>query len=111
MAVTPTVFGFIRTESSEDTVAVFINLGSKTNLDVKSLVDSNQFPPNVRGRVLAAVSTSKYNIGDHLNVNSFELETHEGLAFVIEEGSVTDGATTTFVSLTLMILSVVVFLM
>lgn len=111
MAVTPSVFGFVRTDSSEDTVAVFINLGDKTNLDVKSLVNSNTFPPNVRGRVLAAVSTSKYNIGDHLNVNSFELEKHEGLAFVIEEGSVTDGATSTFVSMALMILSVVVFLL
>lgn len=89
MAVNNQVFGFVRKYQEENPVVVFINLGDRAVLNVRSILSINEIPPNAVGKVLAAVHTSTYEIGDFLNPDQFALDKHEAIAIQIEEGDVT----------------------
>lgn len=124
MAVNPTVFGFVRSIDGENPVIVVINLGARNILSARSMLKVDEFPPNARGRVLAATSTSNYREGDFLNVNQYELQEYDAIAFVVEsESSATstttptpepttpDSASTVVATFLIMIMSVLVVLL
>lgn len=125
MAVNPTIFGFVRTHDGKDPVVVFINLSTRNVLSARSILRVDEIPANARGRILAATSTSNYNVDDIINIDNFELRDYDAITFVVEpiqSGTTTTtesnttpdkdgGATTIFASLFLMIASVLVILM
>lgn len=86
-AVTPTVFSYARMLDNEDTVVVFINLGSDTKLNASLILEASEFPENAKGKILAATSTSTYNVGDNLNPYEFELKSYDAIAFVVGGGA------------------------
>jgi len=98
MAINRQVFAFVRKYESQNPVVVFINLGDRAVLSIRSILRINEIPPNAIGRVLAAVHKSNYEINDFLNPDQFVLEKHEAIAIQVEEGEVTTttaGLTTT----------------
>lgn len=118
----PTVFSYVRTLDGENPVCVFINLGGRTVLSVNSILRIDEFPPNARGRILAATSTSNYNIDDIVDVDQFELREYDAIAFVVEEGpavvttttteaTTPDSASTVVATFMIMIMSVLVILL
>ncbi|KAL7047365.1 hypothetical protein ACKWTF_002883 [Chironomus riparius] len=85
MAINSQVFAFVRKYESENPVVVFINLGDRAVLSVRSILRTDEIPPNAIGRILAAVHTSSYDIDDFLNPDQFVLDKHEAIAIQIEE--------------------------
>lgn len=111
-AINPDVFSYVRTAEGQDPVVVFINLSVNTTLSASSILTSDEIPQNARGRILAATSTSNYEIDDIIDINQIELRDYDGIAFVVEETVATPGsASATFVSLVLMIASIFVILL
>lgn len=94
-AVNQQIFAFVRKYQSLDPVTVFINLGAKTVVSVRSLLRLDEIPANARGRIIAATSTSNYNIDDIINTNQFELGTYDAIAFVVEEDNSSTNPPTT----------------
>lgn len=118
----PSVFSYVRTLDGESPVCVFINLGRRTVLSVNSILRIDEFPPNARGKVLAATSTSNYNTDDFVSVAQFELGDYDAIALVIEEGpaavtttteptTTPDSASTVVATFMVMIMSVLVILL
>ncbi|XP_070509653.1 maltase 2-like [Chironomus tepperi] len=89
MAINRQVFAFVRKYESEHPVVVFINLGDRAVLSVRSILRIGEIPPNAVGKVLAAVHTSSYDINDLLNPDQFVLDKHEAIAIQVIEGEVT----------------------
>lgn len=121
-AVNSTVFGFVRTYQDSNAVVVVINLSTNITLNARNLLQTNEIPENARGRILAATSTSNYNIDDIVDIDQFVLRDYDAIAFVVEGVATTgettgspdtttpNGAATAVASLFLMIFSVLVFL-
>lgn len=70
-------------------------MGRRAILNVHSILRIAEFPPNARGRILAATSTSNYNINDIISVDQFELRDYDAIAVVIEETPVSSTEVTT----------------
>lgn len=113
MAINPDVFAFVRTYENQDPVAVFINLSKRTVLSARSLLKVSEIPENPRGRIIAATSTSNYNLNDTVSIDQFELGEYDAIAFVVEITSDdgTDSAITHVASFLLMIMSVLIILL
>jgi alpha-glucosidase len=86
MAVNDQVFAFVRTYGTLDPVVVFINLGDRIDLSVKSILSADELPPNVIGRVIAATHTSNYEMDSLMDPNNFALEKYDAIAVRIESG-------------------------
>lgn len=125
MAINPDIFSFVRTVEGQDPVVVFINLSVRTVLSARSILRIDEIPQNPRGRILAATSTSNYEIDDIIDIDQFELKDYDGITFVVEPSPATvtpstetpptespDSASSAIiVSLALMIASVLVILL
>lgn len=112
MAINPDVFSIVRTYEGQNPVVVFINLNVRTVLSARNTLTVNEIPQNARGRIIAATSTSNYEIGDIVNIDYVELRDYDGIAIVIEESTTPSSASfVTLFSLVLMISSVLVILL
>lgn len=124
MAINPDIFSFVRTVEGQDPVVVFINLSVRTVLSARSILRIDEIPQNPRGRILAATSTSNYEIDDIIDIDQFELKDYDGITFVVETSPATvtpstetpptespDSASAIIVSLALMTASVLVILL
>mgnify|MGYP003449243240 CR=1 FL=1 len=113
MAINPDVFSIVRTYEGHDPVVVFINLSLRTVLSARNTLTVNEIPQNARGRIIAATSTSNYNIGDIVNIDYVELKDYDGIAIVIVESTTPSSASSivSLFSLVLMVSSVLVILL
>ena len=99
------LFGFTRTFKDYDTVAVFVNLGEETTVDLKSLINESDLPAKTKVTVLLANNNSTLVAGDNVeNFESIKLGPYD--AIVLEVSSATKLA----ISMLLIVCSVIKFL-
>lgn len=94
-ALTDKVFAFVKTAQTLDTVVVFVNLGDKTVLNIRSILSLDEIPANAIGKILAATHTSDYDIDDIINPLQFDLPKFDAIAIQISQGQNNEETTTT----------------
>jgi alpha-glucosidase len=84
-AVSNQIFGFVRSHQGHNNVVVFINLGGNTVVNVNSLLTTADMPSKPRGRILTAISTSRYRTNDIVtDLSRIQIDQYDAIAMVVE---------------------------